>query len=96
MQFFSDRERQYLVLHLEYGPFDETLEWAKFILEEYKEIPVFLTTHMFVTPEEEQGITRRESRLSTYQYNMVGEGDNAGIDIRNKLVLPCSNIKCIL
>ncbi|MBQ8552002.1 MAG: metallophosphoesterase [Clostridia bacterium] len=95
-QTFSALGRNFLALHLEYGPSDETMEWASSIIKEHAEYPTFLTTHMFITHEEEQGITRRESRLSTYQSNMVGEGDNAGIDIWNKLVIPNDNIHFVL
>ena len=41
------------------------------------------------------GVTRRESRLSTLQYNMAGQGDNAGVDILEKLILPCENVKWV-
>lgn len=95
-QVFTALGQKYLVLHLEYGPSDTTIEWAASLLKRYKDMPVLLVTHMFLTPEEPQGITRRESRLSTYQSNMVGEGDNAGIDIWEKLVLPYENVKWIV
>lgn len=94
-QIFEALGQQYLFLHLEYGPSDETLLWANHILKAHAQIPAFLTTHMFVTPEEEMGVTRRESRLSTLQYNMAGQGDNAGVDILEKLILSCENVKWV-
>lgn len=95
-QVFTALGRQYLAIHLEYGPSDATMAWANALAEEYRNCPVLLTTHMFLTPEEPQGITRRESRLSTYQNNMVGEGDNAGIDIWEKLIVPHENVKWVV
>ena len=94
-QIFEALGQQYLFLHLEYGPSDETLRWAKEILKAHAHLPAFLTTHMFVTPEEEMGVTRRESRLSTLQHNMVGRSDNAGEDIWEKLIFPCENVKWV-
>ncbi len=95
-QMFSVFGKKYMVIHLEYGPSDDTVEWAASLLLKHRDIPTFLTTHMFITPEEEQGITKRDSRLSTYQSNMVGEGDNAGFDIWNKLIVPYENVHCVL
>ncbi|MBE5784081.1 MAG: hypothetical protein E7329_12310 [Clostridiales bacterium] len=94
-QIFEACGQKYLALHLEYGPTDETVAWLQAIAQKNAHLPALLTTHMFLTPEESQGITRRESRLSTLQGNMVGAGNNAGEDILEKLIRPCKNIRWV-
>jgi len=94
-QLFETDAGTFCAVHLEYGPTDETLAWARAVLEKHAECPAFLTTHMFLTPEEPQMVTSRSSRLSTLQNNMVSPGENAGTDILEKLIAPCGNLKMV-
>ena len=91
-QIFKVSKQNFLIIHIEFGPSDFTLDWANGILEAHSDIPAFITTHNFITPEEKSGLTSKSSRLSTGQDDMVGEGDNAGEDIFNKIVIPNDNV----
>ncbi|HOP10740.1 MAG TPA: metallophosphoesterase [Oscillospiraceae bacterium] len=95
-QKFEALGQEYVIVHLEFSPSDHTVDWADGILKKYADIPAIITTHNFITPEEEFGVTTRNSRLSSYQENMAGEGDNAGTDILEKLVIPNQNVFMVL
>lgn len=93
---FSYYDDEYMIMHIEFAPTDEVLDWANDIIKNHPRHRVILTNHGFLTPEEDKGITTRYSRLSTCDNSLHFEGDNAGIDIYNKLILPYDNIFIVL
>jgi hypothetical protein len=97
-QTFSVGGDDYLALHLEFCPTDEALQWANEMLDKYPSRRAFITTHSYVTPEEDgiNGITTRDSRLSTNHPGIHRQGDNAGIDILEKVIIPNRNVFMVL
>lgn len=95
-QLFSAGVDDYLALHLEFCPTDADIEWANEMLARYADRRAFITTHMYITDEEEAGITTRNSRLSTNHPGIHREGSNAGIDILKKVVIPNRNVFMVL
>ena len=97
-QIFSAGGDDYLALHLEFCPTDEALQWANEMLARYPGRRAFITTHSYVTPVKDgiDGIATRDSRLSGNQPGMHHMGDNAGIDIMEKVIIPNEKVFMVL
>lgn len=89
---FSFHEYCYMMLHIEFAPSDNVLKWASDIIKSHPHHRVMLTNHGFLTPEEDAGITTRTSRLSICDKRLHREGNNAGIEIYKKIILPNPNV----
>lgn len=87
-EFVSPHGRKFLVLVLEFAPRDETLEWAKGVIdkEKYKDHTVILLTHSYLDSNSKH-IVHEGYKLSNPNY---------GEAIWKKLVQPSRNIQMVL
>jgi len=85
-QLFSAGGDDYIIVHLQFCPSDEALDWANEVLVKYPERRAIISTHSYLNEKAERvGICKPES-----------DGDNNGIHIWNKLIRPNSNIFLVL
>ncbi|NLX66326.1 MAG: serine/threonine protein phosphatase [Bacteroidales bacterium] len=87
-EFVSPHGRKFLVLVLEFAPRDETLEWAKKVIEkeQYNDHTVILLTHSYLDHNNNH-IVKEGYKLSNPNY---------GEAIWQKLVQPSKNIEMVL
>lgn len=87
-EFVSPHGRKFLVLVLEFAPRDETLEWAKGVIEkeQYKDHTVILLTHSYMDSNNKH-IAKEGYKLPNPNY---------GEAIWQKLVQPSKNIQMVL
>ncbi|MEA5129337.1 MAG: metallophosphoesterase [Proteiniphilum sp.] len=87
-EFVSPHGKKFLVLVLEFAPRDETLEWAKSVIEkeQYNEHTVILLTHSYMDSNNNH-IVKEGYKLSNPNY---------GEAIWQKLVQPSKNIQMVL
>ncbi|MFA7493386.1 MAG: metallophosphoesterase [Proteiniphilum sp.] len=87
-EFVSPHGRKFLVLVLEFAPRDETLEWAKNVIEkeQYSDHTVILLTHSYMDSNNNH-IVKEGYKLSNPNY---------GEAIWQKLVQPSKNIEMVL
>ena len=85
-QFFSAGGDDYIILHLQYCPTREVIDWANKVFAEYPERKAILSTHAF--------INNKANRIDKCNWNSNGDVDAA--TIWNRLVKNTSNIFLVL
>lgn len=87
-EFISPHGRKFLVLVLEFAPRDETLDWAKGVIEkeQYKDYTVILLTHSYMDSN--------NNHIVHEKYKL--DNPNYGEAIWQKLVQPSKNIQMVL
>lgn len=90
-QLFSAGGQDFIIVHLEYCPTDLTLDWANDVLAAYPERSAVISTHAYL----DNGVrSTHDSNASCDQ--LPSEGNNAGEDIWEKLVVPNLNVFLVL
>lgn len=88
---FEAGGNKYLVLALEWGPRDETVEWARQISEQHPDHRVILVTHAYMYFDETRYDWQKRGKLQTwnphsYPTAALPGGTNDGEQLWNKLV----------
>jgi len=85
-QLFSAGGDEYIIVHLQYCPADDTLVWANKVLKLHGGRRAIISTHVYLTTE------------GTHHGNCneYSDGKNAGMDIWNELIKKNPNIFLVL
>lgn len=88
----------WLGLGLEFGPRDETVEWADGILRSFPDIPVIAVTHAYLYYDDTRydRVHRPEQDWSPYDYGVASQGVNDGEDLFTKLISLHENIRLVV
>lgn len=78
---------RFVLVSLEYCPPDGAVEWAREIFAKHTDRIGILATHAYLN---EQGVQSRECKRSTRV------GDNAGVDLFQKIVKPSQNVQIVM
>lgn len=106
-KLFTAGKVNYLLITLNYGAFDEELEWACKIIEKYPERKVIITTHNYLYStgqriDANSGLRPKTSNDDDYKYKyldnskVVDSDYNNGDDIWDKLVSKYGNIQFVI
>jgi hypothetical protein len=85
-QFFSGGGEDYLVIHLQFCPTDEALDWANEVLAEHPTRRAIITTHAYLY----ESAARFERCIKN------SDGNNNGLDMWAELIRPNTNVFMVL
>ncbi|WP_206668666.1 DNRLRE domain-containing protein [Halorubrum depositum] len=94
-QLFSAGGYDFLHLALEWEPRDETLEWARDVLDRFPERPAVLTTHAYLTDGDREGGDESNPGRARFIEEENGDG-NSGEQVWRRLVAPNSQVFMVL
>lgn len=92
---FTAAGRNWLILNLEMGPRDRTLDWANKILAKYPDHKAVIVTHTYLYSDSTRYDWHKKGKTqewSPYSYVMAAQGTNDGEEIWQKLVKKHANI----
>lgn len=83
------RHDRFLAINLEWLPSDAEIAWARELMDENPNLPVFLTTHEWIGGG-------NPGQRSLYGGNRDGDGDNSAEDVYQKLVVPYPQVSLVM